>query len=269
MNDLTTTSQTLPTELQDRIAAIMAEDKGVAYDPLPMRATLRIDRWWITQKGSEEPLEKREVLNALILVARKTRAAYGVSEQKAPSCVSLDGGRTGTLNDKLGNLLPFSIPSGQSCKTCPMNQFGTGRNKDGTSSASKFCGERRLLLALVEGYEDPMVISIPTMSCNSWDAYEDRLAKHLKTSYITQMTRITLGSKERSGSKDSYGVAKFETLGFNERTADLLTMRETFGEMLGTLMQQTEAEHTAPVYNAEQDSASSQGEFENVDAEPF
>lgn len=241
-NTLATTAPILPAEIQEQVAAIMKEDKGVAYDPLTLKASLRVDRWWLMQRGSEEPMEKREALVARIFLARKTRAAYGSREQKAPSCVSLDGCRSGTINEKFAATLPFAINTGQPCKTCPMNQFGTGRDQNGALTNSKFCGERRLLLALIEGYEDPVVISIPTMSAAAWDTYEDQLAKHLKTSYITQVTRISISSKERIGSKDVYGVAKFESLGFAENIPQVLAARTAFGDMLGVLMQQTESE---------------------------
>ncbi len=232
-----TRNETLPAELQNEIDAMMREDKGVAYDPLPLRAHIEKDRFWVTQRGNKEPIKKYEQLDVHIVDARKWRGAYGSREQKAPSCASPDAGRTGKLHPEFGALLPIKITDGQECSICLLNQWGTGKDEAGSPTRGKFCGERRNLLALCPDFDDPIVVSIPTMSVSRWDAYVDGLVKVAKTHFSTQMTRIGVEMVERD-SQTEYGAAVFETLGYlpAETIAGGIALRKQFKAMLGAIV---------------------------------
>ncbi len=234
--EIQSVKEQLPTVLQDEINAMMKEDKGNAYDPLPLRAHIEKDRFWVTQKGNKEPLKKYEQMDVHIVYAVKWRGAYGTKEQKAPSCASQDAGHTGKLHQEFGQLLPVKIADGQDCMTCPLNQWGTGQDENGNPTRGKFCGERRNLLTLSGDFEDPVIVSIPTMSVGKWDAYADGLAKIAKTHFSTQMTRIGVEMKE-GGGQSTYGAATFETLGQlpGDVIAKGIVLRKQFRAMVGVI----------------------------------
>lgn len=235
----------LPADLQAEITKMMNEDKGNAYDPLPLRAHIEKDRFWVTQKGNKGPLKKYEQLDVHIVYAVKWRGAYGTKDQKAPSCASQDAGHTGKLHAEYGTNLPFQIPDGQECTSCPLNQWGTGQDENGNPTKGKFCGERRNLLTISPDFpEDALVVSIPTMSVGRWDAYADGLAKVAKTHFSTQMTRVGVEMKE-GGGQSTYGAATFETLGMLPANviSQGIVVRKQFRSLLGNII----VEESAPV----------------------
>lgn len=243
-NDTASGTTAISTELMTRLAREMQQDQGVAYKPLPIRVKLKGDRWSALQRGVDEPFMKLEVLeHVLIIDARIFRAAYGDRNQKIPSCASRDAGVHGTLDPQLGHNLPVPIPNGQLCATCELNKFNTGVDQNGAPTRSKFCGERRNLLAIVPEIGDhPLVISVPTMSCTVWDAYADGLNRNkaLKkvglNSFRTQLTRIEIRSQTRTSAPDQeYGVAVFSSEGMasESQIALALELKGTYAELMG------------------------------------
>jgi hypothetical protein len=53
---------------------------------------------------------------------------------------------------------------GGACASCPMNQFGTARGKDGGLGRGKACAERRILFLLTPESLLPYVVSVPPTS---------------------------------------------------------------------------------------------------------
>jgi hypothetical protein len=88
-----------------------------------------------------------------------------------PDCYSYDG------------MCGIGDPGGN-CKTCPLNDFGTGENN------SKACKNRRRLYILREGELLPMVFSLPTGSLNGYRDFLRRNLSRLKKCchYVTNFS---------------------------------------------------------------------------------
>jgi hypothetical protein len=105
-----------------------------------------------------------------------------------PDCGSFDGA------DGVGN------PGGK-CKTCPLNQFGSGEN------GGKACKNRRRIYLLKEGELFPLLLSLPTGSIKEFTSYLRRLlAKGRKSNSV--VTRFSL-RKATSNTGVVYSQAQF------------------------------------------------------------
>lgn len=205
------TEQRNEQELLERLREVNVQDRGVAYAEPRIFATIHVDRWWITLRGVEEPIEKRDVLDGVIPAGRILRTLYR-KEVTAPLCTSWDGGVTGNVNPEFEKVLP--IHTGQSCASCPFNQWGSAANWEGGNGADdaaeakrgKACKERRGLVMMVSGITDPVIVRLPTSSIGIWDAFANAMA--LKgDSYLAH--RVRIGIKGMTKGTNNYGVAQF------------------------------------------------------------
>jgi len=239
----------LPAELQTEIENINKADKNNAYRPLKLFAVINKDRLWITQQGSDEPLKKYEEMDVHIIAAKITRAAYTNREQKAPSCVSTDGGHTGTLHPEFGQLLEIT---GKDCDICPLNQWGTGKDENGNPTRGKFCKERRNLLAMSPDFTDPLIVSLSPMSIGKWDAYASGLTQ-LKppSAYITQMTRIGVEVVTDAGRE--FGTATFAAIGAlsTDAVRQAIELRKQYQNVIGGIVVAEPVATTAPTSEEE------------------
>jgi hypothetical protein len=90
---------------------------------------------------------------------------------------------------------------GGNCKTCPLNQFGSGKN------GSKACKNRRRIYVLREGEIFPMLLSLPTGSLKAFTQYVKRqLSKGRKTNAV--VTRFSLKKAVNTGGI-AYSQAQF------------------------------------------------------------
>ena len=86
------------------------------------------------------------------------------------------------------------------CVTCPLNQFGSAM-KDGKAQAGKACGERKLLLFLLDDGILPQVVQVPGTSIKNWDTYLTRLSNY-KTAFTGVATKISMvDAQSRGGQK--------------------------------------------------------------------
>lgn len=247
----TTQNQALvPTEVEEFIKEVNAESSS-EYNPLKIYASINLDRWYITQEGAEEPIEKIESLDGQVIYARIYRSYRQSREQKAPSCVSMDGGISGTVNAEFANTMPFA--SGQACASCPFNQWGTAINDAGVQTRGKACGERRKLLMLLSRYSQPVIVNISPTSSKKWDAYASSFASLTPASaYVAHKTQISIKiEKGEGGSK--YGTAVFKSLG-RLSTEEILVaraLREAFREAIAVVTT-TEEQEIRTADNAEE-----------------
>jgi hypothetical protein len=90
---------------------------------------------------------------------------------------------------------------GGACKSCPLNQFGTGEN------GSKACKNRRRIYVLREGEIFPLLLSLPTGSLKEFTKYIKRLlSKGRKSNAV--VTRFSLQKATNSGGL-AYSQAQF------------------------------------------------------------
>lgn len=74
----------------------------------------------------------------------------------------------------LGGLKPVpdsTDPQSDSCITCKHNKFGSAVGKDGKPGKGKACANNRRLVLKVEGYDMPVLLSLPPTSRKNLDAY--------------------------------------------------------------------------------------------------
>lgn len=90
---------------------------------------------------------------------------------------------------------------GGNCDTCPLNQYGSGKN------GAKACKNRRRLYLLREGEIFPMILSLPTGSLKVFTRYLMRVIPKYKTSNAV-VTRFTL-KKTSSNTGINYSQAQF------------------------------------------------------------
>ena len=131
-------------------------DEGLSYADLErMKMPSGKSRAWIAET-SEGQLNLTEI-KGVIIHHQKTRAYWEKSIEESsgnmpPDCSSEDG-RTGvTTMDTLGG----------DCASCPMNQFGTARNRRG-----KACTEKQMIYVLQENRILPMIVQAPPTSLKS------------------------------------------------------------------------------------------------------
>ena len=105
-----------------------------------------------------------------------------------PDCGSFDG------------IAGEGTPGGN-CRSCPLNQFGSGEN------GSKACKNRRRIYVLREGEVFPLLLSLPTGSLKEFTKYIKRLlSKGMKSNAF--VTRFSL-KKATSAGGVTYSQARF------------------------------------------------------------
>lgn len=112
------------------------------------------------------------------------------SQSEPPACASLDG--------KIGHGNP-----GGDCKTCPLNEFGSGEGGSG-----KACKNSRRLYLLRPNELLPVVLNIPATSMREFDAY---LGTKLIARGIHPSTVVTRIKLKKAVSKDDkpYSMVTF------------------------------------------------------------
>lgn len=141
-------------------------------------------------EDSDEPDTVKE-FSAVILHHHPVFAYYKdkyTGGSNPPDCGSFDG------------IVGEGNPGGK-CKTCPLNQFGSGEN------GSKACKNRRRIYLLREGEVFPLILSLPTGSIKTFTKYIQRILATGKKSFGV-VTKFTL-KKASSNSGIAYSQAAF------------------------------------------------------------
>ena len=144
----------------------------------------------IPGENPEEP-DTVKTFSAVILYQHSLNAYYQSEYQggsNPPDCGSFDG------HHGEGN-------PGGSCDSCPLNQYGSGKN------GAKACKNRRRLYLLREGDIFPVILSLPTDSLKSFTRYLMRVIPKYKNSNAV-VTKFTL-KKAVSSTGMSYSQAQF------------------------------------------------------------
>lgn len=243
----------VPTEVDAFIGEVNAESSS-EYNPLKIYASINLDRWFITQEGAEEPMEKTETIEGQIIYARIYRSYRQSREQKAPSCVSMDGGISGVVGAEFAKTMPIS--TGQECVSCPFNQWGTAVNDAGVQTRGKACGERRKLLMLMEKYSQPVIVNISPTSSKRWDAYAAAFASQTpRSAYVAHKTQVSI-KREKGDGGSQYGTAVFKSLG--QLSADEIlaarALRDAFRDAVvaATTQEEPETKVVTPVAEPEE-----------------
>ncbi len=120
--------------------------------------------------------------------------AYWSSEYSGqnnpPDCVAMDG--------KNGIARPESGLPGGVCSKCPLNQWGTDPQKDGTTGAGKACRNLHRVYLVLDGEIFPKLITCPPTSLKSLGIYMKSLSNKVKPHYaaITRVKPIKAQNKK-------------------------------------------------------------------------
>ena len=140
--------------------------------------------------GDGETTELEKEIDCVILLSHPANAFYREAYKggsNPPDCGSFDG-VTGS--------------NGQSCKTCPYNQFGSGEGK------AKACKNRRMLYLLRENELFPLILNLPTGSLKGFTKYVQSLLSRGKRPNQV-VTKISL-RKASSSSSIEFSQAVFK-----------------------------------------------------------
>lgn len=140
--------------------------------------------------GDGETTDLAKEIDCVILMSHPANAYYKDAYQggsNPPDCGSFDG---------------ITGSSGQSCKTCPYNQFGSGTGK------AKACRNRRMLYLLRENELFPLMLNLPTGSLKSFTKYVQSLLTRGKRPHQV-VTKISL-RKASSSTDIDYSQAVFK-----------------------------------------------------------
>lgn len=232
-------------ELQATLDAMRTAERGIAYRLARVKAVIDKHRFSFFLQGAKEPFEERRTLEGQIVAGIILRHLYR-EKIDHPLCSSVDGGVSGMLHEEtILKGIDLGIPDGQLCSQCPYNMFGSAssweeRSKD---SRGKACKEKRALAMLIPGVEGAVVVSLPTTSMGAWDSYAQGLDM-LGDSYIKQQTRISLEVVTKGS--NSYGVAKFESMGHLERGQVVQALRDKQTIYVPMIAAQARVEATLP-----------------------
>lgn len=144
--------------------------------------------WLVPSLDGQVPTK---TIEGILLNVRGVRRYWKQSAPKGspPDCACSDT----TTNIGVGT------PGGD-CEKCPLNQWGTARNDDGSPGRGKECEERRILFVLTPGEILPVVIDLPPTSIASLKRFLLKLPKPY-TNYVTGF-----GVKMEEKNNRSYSV---------------------------------------------------------------
>ena len=138
----------------------------------------------------EVPTGDGETTELVILMSHPANAYYREAYKggsNPPDCGSFDG---------------ITGSSGQSCKTCPYNVFGSGEGK------AKACKNRRMMYLLRENELFPLILNLPTGSLRSFTKYVQSLLSRGKRPHQV-VTKISL-RKAKNGDSPEFSQAVFK-----------------------------------------------------------
>ena len=140
--------------------------------------------------GDGETTELEKDIDCVILMSHPANAFYKEAYKggsNPPDCGSFDG---------------ITGSSGQACKTCPYNVFGSGEGK------AKACKNRRMMYLLRENELFPLILNLPTGSLKSFTKYVQSLLSRGKRPHQV-VTKISL-RKAKNGDSPEFSQAVFK-----------------------------------------------------------
>lgn len=202
-------------------------DTSMAYDFKPTRLTAAAGgaKMFQDSDGNSIPAP----LNGYIIDAVKTRAYWPVKDgNKIPFCSSIgavhgqvnlsytDADLAGAAQAVTPHPALIAIDQGRepasqyNCAGCPMAEFGSAY-QDGGVSGGQACKAKVQLLVLPEGWFQPALLSVSTMSIKPWNAYASAVMQTNGRPFYAFKTAIGIDKKENQRG-NPYGVLKFSKL---------------------------------------------------------
>lgn len=177
-------------------------DEGLKPSDLPMIniPTGGIKRWEVPSLGEPEMVK---TIKGVIIHKQMTRAFWSKGIEEAedtlPDCMSRNGKTGEVINEEEWSDL------GGDCATCPMNEWGSGKNGRG-----KACTAKMQMYVLKEGTMLPNIISLSPTSIKPARDYLVNLVSYGKP-YHTVITKFELETvKNDDGIKYSKAIISYE-----------------------------------------------------------
>ena len=189
----------LPAELLNQYAKDAEENLNNVKDAY-FRVSIKGSKF----KVGEEKIGvdgKGEVFSAVILreipVNSYNEDAYDpAAPAQQPDCWSLGGLKPQPDCDN---------PQSDSCVTCDFNKFGSAVGSDGKPGKGKRCANNRRLVLKVQGYDMPVIMSIPPTSRKNMDTFLKMLsAGEQKVPFFAMVTTFSFDEDS------DYPVIEFE-----------------------------------------------------------
>lgn len=142
-----------------------------------------------------------------------------------PLCTSVDG-KTG-----------FGEPGG-ACALCPLNQYGTGTDKNGNPSKGKACKNMRHLYILRDGEYMPILLALPPTSLKPFSDFMN--AAFVSRHRPTWSSVVQIGLKRIENGANTYSVATFKKLSdfSGEQLKQIKQYADGFREQIRMMLQQ-------------------------------
>ena len=235
-------------EIRDLLAASLEEDDQ-PFEFIPPK--LKIAPGGTTRMMLDSGEFFAEV-TGVIAISQIVRAYWPSKEPSnmPPLCTSHDGKHgyfsdlndDGQMQDAQRTLFPHpaigllqergeEFPEFFTCKGCPMNVWAS----DPAGGRGKACKERRRLLLILDGFQSPVIFSLPPTSVRQFDMFASGL-KAQGLSYFAVRVSISL-SKQQSGGY-TYGVANFHSEGMIESMAEaqaVVSIRQQYADLIRTM----------------------------------
>lgn len=188
----------LDSEILTAMTEELGEDAVIPYDriKIPSGGSTAFE---IPGEDPDNPDIAKEI-EGIIVYAQNINAYWKDAYDGAnnpPDCSSVDG-KTG-MDFKNGEL--------HNCKSCPYNEFGSGKNGKG-----KACKNMKRLYILIAGSPLPVILTLPPTSIKAYTDYVGRqiVTKGLRTHLV--ITKISL-KKDTSSDGITYSKAQFAKVG--------------------------------------------------------
>ena len=188
----------LDNEIITAMTEELGEDAVIPYDriKIPSGGSTAFE---IPSENPDNPDIAKDI-EGIIVYAQNINAYWQDAYDGAnnpPNCSSADG-KTG---------MEFESGEVHNCKSCPFNEFGSGKNGKG-----KACKNMKRLYILRTGSPLPIILTLPPTSIKAYTDYVGRqiVTKGLRTYYV--ITKISL-KKDTSSDGITYSKAQFAKVG--------------------------------------------------------
>lgn len=183
-------------EIMDSLREELGDDEGFPYDIIKFPSSGSTAFEVPTADGETEPMK---ALEGVIIFAHNLNAYYEKElngKGTAPDCSSMDGKKG--IDTKTGLC--------KECSTCPLNEFGSGKN------GSKLCKNKKRVYFLPSGSLLPVIISIPATSIREYNNFIAKQIVLCRLRSYEVVVRISLKSEISAGGF-KYSKAFFKKVG--------------------------------------------------------
>jgi len=220
------------------------EDEDIGFNPTPINIKINHSSAIFEIPG----IDNVDTLEIVVLAASRVRVMFPQMGNDAitqelleftgnrPLCASHDyaNGELVELDwtDKVpdaAEMLKSKIAEGALvCSQCPLNKWESVELM-GKTGRGKACSERRRLCLWTNGWNTPVILSVPSSSIKAWDEYCSSLSiGHFKPHHV--VTRLTLETRTAPGRSYSVIKFKFSSPLDDAARAELLTPVDLRGE---------------------------------------